>query len=141
MSDLTYENPWVYNGQILQSEDITEYVGMVYLLKNTINNKQYIGKKFFWTKAYRSIKGKRKRVKVESDWKKYYGSSNKLAADIEEIGVDKIERHVLLLCNTKTQCAYYELKEQVERNVLLREAYYNEFVGGKINGRHLEELK
>ena len=139
MSD--YPNPWIYRGKILQSEDVENYVGMVYLLKNKQNNRQYIGKKFFWTRATRSVKGKRKKVKVESDWKKYYGSSKSLLSDIEQIGIDKIERHVLLLCNTKTQCAYYELKEQVDRNVLLREDYYNEFVGGKINGRHLEELK
>lgn len=139
MSD--YPNPWIYRGKILQSEDVENYVGMVYLLKNKQNNRQYIGKKFFWTRATRSVKGKRKKVKVESDWKKYYGSSKSLLADIEQIGIDKIERHVLLLCNTKTQCAYYELKEQVDRNVLLREDYYNEFVGGKINGRHLEEIK
>lgn len=139
MSD--YPNPWIYRGKTLQSEDVENYVGMVYLLKNKQNNRQYIGKKFFWTRAVRSVKGKRKKVRVESDWKKYYGSSKSLLQDIEQIGIDKIERHVLLLCNSKTQCAYYELKEQVDRNVLLREDYYNEFVGGKINGRHLEEIK
>lgn len=138
---MTYDNPWHYNNRYLESEDITDYVGMVYLLENTTNGKLYVGKKFFWTTKTRSVKGKKKKVKVESDWKKYYGSCTALHKDIEHIGFDKIRRSVLHLCESKTQCSYYELKEQVDRNVLLREDYYNEFIGGKINGRFLKGIE
>ena len=135
-----YQNPWKISGNIFNSEDIGEYYGMVYLLENTTNGKLYIGKKFFWTHITRQKNGKRKKVKTESDWKKYYGSNKKLKEEIENIGVDKIHRTILKLCYTKTQCAYYEMEEQIKRNVLLDESYYNEFIGGKINGKNLKEI-
>lgn len=138
----TYTNPWLHNGKPLESEDITDYVGMVYLIINKKNNKKYIGKKFFWsTRKLPPLKGqKRKRTKVvETDWKKYWGSSNALQEDVAQLGEDQFERHVVMLCKTKTECAYYELKEQVDRSVLLTESYYNDFIGGKINGKSLRK--
>jgi hypothetical protein len=33
--------------------------------------------------------------------------------------------------------SYYELKEQVDREVLFSDEYYNEFIGCKIHARHL----
>lgn len=137
---MTYDNPWYYNNQILESEDVVDYVGMVYLLENTENGRRYVGKKFFHRKKVYHVKKKKKRKQVESDWKDYYGSSKELLEDIERIGKDKIKRSVLHLCKTKTQCSYYEMREQIEREVLLREDYYNSFVGGKINGKFLERL-
>jgi len=138
---LTYENPWLYNNEILDSDHIENYVGMVYLLENTMTQKFYVGKKFFWTTKPKMIKGKKKKIRCESDWKKYYGSNKVLQEEIKEIGIDKIRRTVIKLCNTKTQCSYYEMVEQIERQALLKSNYYNEFIGGKINGRFLQELK
>lgn len=138
---MSYENPWIHNGVPLESEHIQPYQGMVYLIENQVNGKSYVGKKFFWSKKVKTVNKKRKKVLVESDWKSYYGSSNTLKADIEKHGHLQMRRSVLQLCETKTQCAYYEMKEQIERNVLLREDYYNEFIGGKINGRFLKEVK
>ena len=138
---MTYENPWLYNNEILDSDHIENYVGMVYLLENTMTQKFYVGKKFFWTTKPKMIKGKKKKIRCESDWKKYYGSNKVLQEEIKEIGIDKIRRTVIKLCNTKTQCSYYEMVEQIERQALLKSNYYNEFIGGKINGRFLQELK
>jgi len=137
---MTYDNPWYYNNKVLESEDVQEYVGMVYLLENTENGRKYVGKKFFHRNKSYQVKKKKKKKRVESDWKDYYGSSKELLADIEKIGKNKIKRSVLHLCKSKTQCTYYEMKEQVDREVLLREDYYNGFVGGKINGKFLERL-
>src|SRR6056300_1472870 len=131
----SYNNPWIYNDAILETEDVEEYVGMVYLIENTVDLRYYVGKKFFWSnRKLPPLKGKkRKRTKrVESDWKNYYGSSNNLLNDVERLGFDKFNRSVLHLCKTKTHCSYYEMKEQVDRNVLLTEDYYNEFIGVKI---------
>ena len=137
---MTYDNPWYYNNKVLESEDVQDYVGMVYLLENTENGRLYVGKKFFHRKKAYQVKKKKKKKIVESDWKDYYGSSKELLEDIEKVGKDKIRRTVLHLCKTRTQCAYYEMVEQVEREVLLKEDYYNGFVGGKINGKFLERL-
>jgi len=119
---------------------VQDYVGMVYLLENTENGRKYVGKKFFHRNKSYQVKKKKKKKRVESDWKDYYGSSKELLADIEKIGKNKIKRSVLHLCKSKTQCSYYELKEQVDREVLLTEDYYNGFVGGKISGKFLEKL-
>jgi len=137
---MTYDNPWYYKNKILESDDVQDYVGMVYLLENTENGRKYVGKKFFHRNKSYQVKKKKKKKRVESDWKDYYGSSKELLADIEKIGKNKIKRSVLHLCKSKTQCTYYEMKEQVDREVLLREDYYNGFVGGKINGKFLERL-
>ena len=140
----TYENPWILpTGRPLESEDVTDYVGMVYLIINKSNGRKYIGKKFFWsTRKLPPLKGKkRKRTKkVESNWKDYYGSSSWLQDDISKLGHVNFERHVIKLCYTKTQCAYYELKEQVDCEAILTDEYYNDFIGGKINGKNLEKL-
>lgn len=137
---MTYDNPWYHNGKILTEEDVEEYVGMVYLLENTENGRLYVGKKFFHKKKTYQVKKKKKKKTVQSDWKDYYGSSKELLEDIEKVGKDKIKRTVLHLCKSKTQCSYYEMKEQVEREVLLREDYYNGFIGGKISGKFLERI-
>jgi Putative endonuclease segE, GIY-YIG domain len=66
---LTYDNPWTYNGKVFESEDIAEYVAFVYKIKNLTNGKQYIGKKLFNFTKTKQVKKKKKRFKVESDWK------------------------------------------------------------------------
>lgn len=142
LRNLMYDCPWHYEGDVFDPlEDyLKQYVGFVYLIVDNANDKKYIGKKFFWsTKKLPPLKGKtRKRTKtVQSDWKKYFGSSEHLKDAVNEHGLDLFERHMLRLCYTKTECAYYELKEQMDRDVLLKHEYYNNFVGGKINGNNL----
>lgn len=136
---MAYNNPWMYNDKVLETEDTVGYAGMVYLITNLDNGKSYIGKKFFWKPKHHVVKGKKKITVVESDWKKYYGSCKQLLEDIEQIGLDNIQRSVLRLCKTKTECAYFEMKEQIDRGALISERYYNEFIGGKITGKHLRK--
>ena len=35
---------------------------------------------------------------------------------------------------------YFEMKEQFQRDVLFRDDYYNEFIGGKIHSKHLKGI-
>ena len=44
--------------------------------------RQYIGRKYFW--SFRTPPGKKRKVKQESDWKKYYGSCPELKEDIKK---------------------------------------------------------
>ena len=69
---IDYENPWLYNGKAFRSCDIGETFGFVYNITNNHTQRQYIGRKYFW--QFRTPKGKKRKVKSESDWKKYYGS-------------------------------------------------------------------
>lgn len=131
---------WLYEGQPFDSDMIGDYVGFVYLITNLDNDKKYIGKKWFWsTKKLPPLKGKkRKRTVVkESDWKQYYGSSEEVKLLLEQHGKDNFKREILRLCKTKGECTYYEAKLQFDFDVLLRDDYYNEFIGCKIHSKHL----
>ena len=131
---------WLYEGQPFESDMIGDYVGFVYLITNLENDKKYIGKKWFWsTKKMPPLKGKkRKRTVVkESDWKQYYGSSEEVKLLLEQHGKDNFKREILRLCKTKGECTYYEAKLQFDFDVLLRDDYYNEFIGCKIHSKHL----
>jgi hypothetical protein len=48
-----------------------------------------------------------------------------LVKDINTIGKDKFKFEILKFCYNKSQLAYYEAKEQFDREVLLKEDYYN----------------
>ena len=121
-------------------EELSQWQGFVYMITERSSNKKYIGKKFFWSRRrLPPLKGKtRKRIKIsESDWKTYYGSSEDLKTLVEERGADNYYREILRLCKTKGECSYYEAKEQFERDVLLKDDYYNEFIGCKIHSKHI----
>ncbi|MGB2194667.1 MAG: hypothetical protein ACPH54_08675, partial [Candidatus Poseidoniaceae archaeon] len=116
--------------------------GFVYMITERSSRKKYIGKKFFWSRRrLPPLKGKtRKRIVIkESDWKTYYGSSEDLKTLVEKTGEDNYYREILKLCKTKGECSYYEAKEQFERDVLLHDDYYNEFIGCKIHSKHLSK--
>jgi len=131
---------WTYNDKPFDptEEFLADYQGFVYELEELSTGKKYIGKKFFWsTRRLPPLKGKtRRRVKkVQSDWKDYYGSSEEVKLLVE--GGQDFARRVLRLCSTKGECSYYEAKLQFENDVLLRDDYYNEFIGCKIHSKHL----
>ena len=129
------------NEEYNPDEDVLkEYVGFVYLINELDTNKKYVGKKFFWsTRKLPPLKGaKRKRTVVkQSDWQDYYGSSEHLKEAVEQKGTEAYHREILHLCKTKGECSYLEAKEQFDRDVLLRDDYYNAFIGCKIHAKHL----
>ena len=79
-----YENPWTYQNTTFTSTDIDNFFGFVYCITNVTNNREYIGRKYFW--QFRTPKGKKRKVKSESDWKKYYGSCPELKKKLEDWG-------------------------------------------------------
>ena len=91
--DIDYENPWQYNGLAFTGEDIRDYFGFVYLITNIQNGRKYIGRKYFW--SFRKPPGKKRRVKKESDWRKYYGSCPELKEDVEKFGKESGKFEIL----------------------------------------------
>jgi len=113
---MSYENPWIYNGEIFESDHIQDHFGFVYYLYCRKTNRSYIGRKYFW--SFTKPKGKSRRVKSESNWKQYYGSCPELKADIDLWGKESVDRTILSLHKTKGKCNYEETRQLFLNNVL-----------------------
>ena len=128
-TDIDYENPWSYNNKPFSSADIGEYFGFVYLITNKSNNRKYIGRKYFF--SFRTPKGKKRKVKSESDWKNYYGSCPELKEDIIKFGRENFSRTILSLHKTKGKTNFEETRQLFTNGVLTESldngtpAYYN----------------
>jgi len=114
--DIDYENPWVYNGSPFTSDDIGDHYGFVYLIENKLNGRKYIGRKYLW--QFRTPKGKKRKVKSESNWKNYYGSCPELKEDVERLGRQNFSRTILSLHKTKGKTNYEETRQLFVNNVL-----------------------
>ncbi len=129
--------PWYYNDKPV-TELPEDCVGFVYLITNTTNNRKYIGKKLAqFSRTKPPLKGKknRRRTKVESDWQTYYGSSDELNADVEQLGTDKFKREILFYCSNKAQLSYIEAREQFNHKVLESDEYYNGHIRVRVHGK------
>ena len=137
--------------QPFDSDSIRDNFGFVYRITNLLNGRSYIGRKYFW--SFRKPPGKKRKVKQESDWKKYYGSCPELKEDIKESG-NKIffKREILSLHETKGTCNFEETKQLFLNNVLSEAldngtpAFYNSNILGRYMrkdygnfGRHSED--
>lgn len=130
---------WIFNNQTFNLQDHSEAFAFVYIIRNLLTGKQYIGQKQFYTFKYKTINKKRKKVKVESDWKNYWSSSENLKHDIEVYGVNNFEREILHLCVSKGTVNYAEAKEQFDRRVLEHpDLYYNGIINIRCNRSHLK---
>lgn len=138
---------WIYNSLEFSRTDAQEkidqgYIGFVYEITDGLNDKKYIGKKTLVSvRKLPALKGKtRKRIKrVQSDWEKYYGSSEAVKTLVESRQSD-FSRKILYFAKGKGELNYIEAKYQFDNDVLLTSDYYNEFIGVKINASHVKNL-
>ena len=137
---MSYENPWIYNDTLIDSNIIDDYVGFVYIITNMNNDRRYIGKKLLKRTKTKQVKGKKKRSLVESDWKTYYGSNKELQEDVIQMGALNFKREILRLCKTKGECNYFEAKYQFDLRVLEREEFYNCWIQVKVHKAHLKNI-
>ena len=135
MGEGDYENPWTYKGSTFTSADIDNLFGFVYRITNLQNGRQYIGRKYFSQR--RKPRGGKRRVTSESDWKKYYGSSDELKADRKLLGNEFFKREIISLHTTKGQVNFEETKQLFLHNVLTETLdgkiplYYNSNILGR----------
>ena len=133
--NIDYENPWIYKGRPFTSDDIGDYYGFVYRITNTTSGKSYIGRKYFVQK--RKPRGSKRRVTSESDWKKYYGSSEDLKQDISRDGKNSFRREIISLHTTLGKVNYEETRQLFLHNVLTEALddgtpkYYNSNILGR----------
>ena len=141
---MSYEYPWIYRGNVFDSEDIQDNYGFIYRITNTTNGYDYVGRKYFTTVKKRPpLKGKKnkRRETVETDWKEYWGSSPRLQADIDTLGKDKFTREIIHLCKSRGETNYMEAYYQFTEGVLLREDNYNGIIQIKLGKNSVKDLK
>ena len=130
-----YENAWLYEGKPFTTDDIGDQFGFVYCITNLQTGKRYIGRKYFTSR--RKPRGGKRRVTSESDWKKYYGSSDELKSDVKQLGKEIFKREILSLHATKGKVNFEETKQLFVNNVLIETlsdgtpAYYNSNILGR----------
>ena len=136
---------WTYEGNKI---DIIpdEYEGFVYLITNKKTGQKYVGKKLAKFKTTKPpLKGKKnkRRGTKESDWKDYWGSSDRLNADVKKLGKDNFTREILYFCKSRGEMSYLEAREQFERRVLETDEYYNGIINVRVGGSSIlrENLK
>ena len=134
---------WYYKGEEF-TEIPEDIIGFVYIITELETGKKYVGQKRFWsTRKLPPLKGKKRRRSVtkESDWRDYFGSNEDLKVLVESNGGDKYHREILHLCRSLGIMNYMETKEQFDRNVLLRDDYFNGIINCKIHSKHVTDLK
>jgi hypothetical protein len=135
---------WYYQNKIFEPSEelLSEYIGFVYIITEKETDMKYVGKKLFHrTKTLPANKTRKRKKKtlVESDWQTYYGSSTQVKENLKMKGPESYHREILRLCKSKGECSYYEAKEQFDREVLLRDDYYNGIINCRINATHLKK--
>ena len=113
---IDYENPWIYMGTPFDGSLIGDNFGFVYEITNKLNGRSYIGRKYFW--SFRTPKGKKRKVKSESDWRNYYGSCPELKEEIGKLGRQNFSRTILSLHKTAGKTNYEETRQLFTNNVL-----------------------
>ena len=129
---------WFYKDRPVEDDDIKDQIGFVYVIENISTGKKYIGKKLFKFTRTKTVKGKRKKVKVDSDWQTYYGSNNELNSDVEKLGKESFRRSILHLCKSKGTANFLEAKEQILNNVLESDNWYNDQIRVRVHRSHIK---
>ena len=128
---------WLYNNIEFTEDMIGDSFGFIYEITNLLDNRKYVGKKFFTRAGTKQIKGKKKKVRLSSGWENYWSSSKELQEDVKKLGEANFVRKILYLCKSRSECSYRETKEIFIRDALLTTDYYNSWVSCKIHKAHV----
>ena len=130
---------WLY-----KNEEVVElpqgFESCVNLITNKTNGRMYVGKKlakFKVTKAPLKGKKNKRHSTKESDWREYWGSSDRLKYDVETLGPENFTREILYFCPSRGIASYLEAREQFERKVLETDDYYNGIINVRIGGSNI----
>ena len=129
---------WLYNGEVVNEID-PKYIAFVYMITNLTDGRKYIGKKLTKFSRTKTVKGKKKKVKIDSDWQTYWSSSEEVKKDVQELGEDNFRREILHFCLSKGTSTYLEAKEQFANEVLENpDLWYNGHIQCRVHRNHLK---
>jgi hypothetical protein len=125
---------WIFEGKEVNSIDDTplDALGFIYKITNTENGMWYIGKKQLDKAATKVVKGKKKKIRKESDWKEYWSSSPYLKELILKDGTDNFKREIIMFAFTKASLTYSEEFCLFKTGALFDPLCYNGNIRAKI---------
>ena len=133
---------WTYKGEVVESVDPKVYKAFVYLITNKTSGRKYIGLKQTSFAKTKQVKGKKKRVMVESDWRDYWSSSEELKKDVALLGPENFTREILYWCKMKSHANYLEAREQMDHRVLENpDKWYNGIVNCRVSRNHIKNIE
>ena len=99
--------------------DTNTCFGFVYRIINMQTGQSYIGKKNFWSRTRKTVKGKKRKqvIVTESNWKEYTSSSNQVNEDIKKYSKAMFQFHIISLHKTKQELDFAEAKVQWQLDV------------------------
>lgn len=131
-------NDWTYKGEpVVDIPD--KKIAFVYLITQKSSGKRYIGKKLFFFTKTKTVGGKKKRVKSESDWRTYWSSSKDVQEAVEKFGESDFTREILLYCENKGTASYIEAKYQMMHEVLEnQDKWWNKQIQCRVHHTHVK---
>lgn len=131
-------SPWTKDG-IYFGEIPAKALGFIYLIRHKPSGKGYIGRKLFWFKKTKQVKGKKKKILAESDWRSYWSSCEEIQKLVEQEGEANFTREVLHIAYNKGTLNYLEAREQMDRRVLESpDAWYNGQIQCRVHWSHVK---
>jgi len=126
--------------------------GFIYITTHENSGVKYLGKKVLFYNVKRKLsqknikeqtgRGRKKthEIKiVESDWKKYYGSSSIIKELLEKHPKEEFTREIIDFGINKTHLTYLECKYLFKYGVLENNEWLNDNILGKFYSKNLNE--
>lgn len=133
---------WIYKGKELTTDDIPDKaVGFCYVIQHKTKDIKYLGRKLLTKAATKTVNGIKKKIRKESDWKDYWGSSPYFLEVIEQEGKDNFTREILIFAYGKGELNYIEEDLMHKLDVLIDTAWVNNNIRSKIFRKNVIKYK
>lgn len=135
-------NEWIYQGAILTDTTIpAKAYGFLYIITHTPTGKRYLGRKYITKAKTKTVKGKKIKSRVESDWRDYWGSSPYLLDWIAVEGKENFTREIILWSEGRGEINWLEVEMQVKLNVLRDDSWMNSNISAKYYKKNIQKYQ